>query len=108
LDSICGSISAAIGCDVVRAEHHHDDLGFEALKLAILHAPEDMLSAVGIDAEVGGLERCEGAVPNRLAAARAGSGSPEIGDGIADEQDINVALFGDIEKGIVTRSAGAL
>src|SRR5438552_1357170 len=67
-----------------------------------------MLGAVGVDAEIGGLERRKSTLPHSLAAARAGSGSPEVSDRIADEQHVNVALLRDFEEGIMTGIGAAL
>src|SRR5206468_1158135 len=45
-----------VGLDVVGAEQEHDDLGGDAVELAVGDAPEDVLGAVAADAEVGGGE----------------------------------------------------
>ena len=54
----------------------------------LIHAPEDVLGAVATDAEIGGVARGVILVPDVRAAV-----APEVGDGIAHEQNVNAALF---------------
>ena len=54
----------------------------------MVNAPEDVLRAVTADAEIGGVARRVKFGPDLRAAI-----APEVGDGIAQEQQINAAFF---------------
>ncbi len=84
-----GDLRSRVGTGVVGADHQHDRLGLDAVEVAVLHAPEDMLRAVAADAEVGGLQRRVAFGPDGFARA-----APALGDGIAKENDIDVTLLG--------------
>ena len=58
LDAL-GDLVGGVGAGVVGADHQDDDLGADAVELAVLDPPEDVLGAVAADAEVG---RVAGAV----------------------------------------------
>jgi hypothetical protein len=65
----------------------------EELRTRFLHPPQQLLDALAGDAEVRGVERRPRAVPHRAAAI-----APPVGDRIADEQEVDVAGFGDVEE----------
>jgi hypothetical protein len=92
-----GDLLGAMAAGVVRADHEDGDLGGDAVEFAVLDAPEDVLGLIAADAEVGGLQGTEGFVPDFLAAAAA----PAVGDGIAEEEDVNIAFLGDLDKAFV-------
>ena len=69
----------------------------DAVQFAVVHAPKDVLGAVAADAEVGGVARRVILVPDIRAAV-----APEVGDGIAHEQNVNAALLRFLHKTFVT------
>ena len=81
---------------VVRADHEHDLLRLEAVEVAVLQAPQDMLRAVAADAEVRGLQRRPILLPDRLAFAL-----PAVRDGVAEEDELGLALLGDLVERLV-------
>ena len=79
---------------VVRADHEEDALRLVAVELAALvEAPEDVLRAVGGDAEVEHLHVAFGEVlPELRLAVR----FPEVRDRVADEYDLRAAVRHDL------------
>jgi len=51
---------------VIRSDIQDDQLGMDALQFPVLDPPQDAMSGVAPDAEVGGLERGEIFVPHHL------------------------------------------
>lgn len=85
-----------IAIDVVRAKHQHDELCFERVQFAVLHPPQHALSCVAADSEVGGLQRSEVLIPDRLSRI-----PPSIGDRIAHEKQLDRRAAGNLDKGFV-------
>ena len=54
------AVVAGLPADVVGAGQDHDDLRVDAVELAVLQAPEDVLRPVGAPAEVAGVPAVEG------------------------------------------------
>ncbi len=79
---------------VVGADHEDDEFGFEAVEVAVVETPEDVFGAVAADAEVGGfvIGPC---IPCGFACA-----IPALGDGVAEEDELGFAFFGDFVEGI--------
>jgi hypothetical protein len=105
LDDVIGRVSV----DVVGSQHQNDKLSLEAFQLAILHAPQHALRRVGGDSEVRGVQFAKSFVPNRLAnhclrtrRTSARTVPPEIGDRVANEQQIDVALLCDLNKALMS------
>lgn len=94
VDGFCGVATAV--ADVVGADEDHDDFGVEAHDFAVFEPPEDVLGAVAAESEVACFQVSEVCVPRRLAAA-----FPALGDGVAKEDDIDSALFGELDAVLV-------
>jgi len=85
------------GLEVVGAGHDHDHPRVAALEFAVLHAPQDELRAVAFDSEVcNAAQRHDRAVPYLGAPGRKKSG-----DRIAEEQDVDAALRGARDEGVM-------
>ena len=80
---------------VVGADHEHDHLGVNSIELTISDAPDDVLSLITADAEVGSLIGTVVVVPNVW------SPDPFLGDGIAEKEKVDGAGFTAIQKGLV-------
>ncbi len=93
-----GNLIRRIVFAVVGADHEDDDLGVDAVNFAVLDAPDDMLGAISADTEIGSVAIGVEFIPNAFAAI-----APEIGDGIAHEQEINSSGFGLLHEILVTR-----
>ena len=89
-------LRTALVAGVVRADHEHDGLRLQAVEVAVVEAPEDVLGAVAADAEVGGLEGRPGLVPHGLAFA-----FPSMGDGVAQEDELGFAFLRDDVEGLM-------
>ena len=95
-----------LGAAVVGADHENDDLGFDAVELTVLDAPEDVLGSVAADPEVGWGVFSEGSLPDCALA------SPTCGDGVAEEHELGFSFLCDGDEGVVgfheafLRSAG--
>ena len=78
---------------IERADHivgtDHDDgrFGLDAVKVAIVQPPNDMLGAVAADSEIHGVALGIMLGPGVFAAA-----FPALSDGVADENEITVSL----------------
>ncbi len=86
IDHLGGCVS--IVCGVVGADHNDGHFGVNAVKVAIIHSPEDMLGAVPAGAEIEGFAMTIVNFPDPLAAP-----FPTLGDGVADEGEVDVALI---------------
>ena len=71
---------------IVGADHHDGDFGLDAVELAVLKTPEDVLGAVAADAHVDGLAPTVKFLPHIFARA-----FPDFRDGVADEFDVVIA-----------------
>jgi hypothetical protein len=89
--------------DVVGADHEDHDLRADAVELAVLKAPENVLGPVPGDAEVGRLEGSEVLVPD-LAAGR----PPGVRDGVAEEEDVDTPAAGLLREALVAVEPGTL
>ena len=95
------AISGAVDCaGVVRADHQHHGLRLEALTLAVPQAPQHALRRVAGDREVGGPDAAEVLVEHRLVRVL----HPPVGDRIAVQQQVDVALLGDLDEPFVPRA----
>jgi hypothetical protein len=92
-DGVGRGVVAVAG--VVGADHEDGEFGFEAVIVAVFQAPEDVLGAVAADAEVGGFVGGPGFVPKFFGAF------PALGDGVAKEDELSFAFFGDFVEGFV-------
>ena len=90
-----GDLVGRAAAGVVGADHQHDDLGLDALELAVLNPPEDVLGPVAADAEVGRLARAVEPLPRFLGAV------PALGDRVAQEEQVDVPLLGLLQKRLV-------
>ena len=93
----CGDVFGGVLC-VVGAGEEDDDLRGELADRHVVHAPEDVLGAVGADAEVEGVAVGVVLFPGDVADERpvgAGRLGEVLGDGVADEEEVNgMALRG--------------
>ncbi len=74
--------------DVVGAGEQYDDLRVDAVQLAVLEPPEDVLRAVPAPAEVAGVPAVEGLRPVGQ-EVRIVEGAPAARDGVAEEIDVD-------------------
>src|SRR5262249_50883325 len=88
-----------VAAEIIGADHEHDDLGLDALQLAVLEPPQDVLSAIAADAEVGRLER-DGLLLEDLAAGALAVplATPGIGDRIAQKEHVDATALGDLDE----------
>lgn len=91
--------------EIVGADVDDDDFGLEAVEFTVLEAPEDVLGAIPAEAEIEDFFVFEDRVPS-LWAARGdvgcgGFAAPEVGDGVADEDDFGLDLIFAGEDGLV-------
>lgn len=92
-----GDLLGAVAAHVVGADHQHGRLRRDAFQfLALGDAPKDVLRAIAADAEIGGLQRIEAFLPHVFAAA-----FPSLRDRVAQEQHLDIALLGTVEKALV-------
>jgi hypothetical protein len=73
--------------DVVDADEKDGGFGFQAIEVAVVQAPEDMLGVVAADAEVEGMAGRVIFRPDLFAIAL-----PALSDGVSDEDDFRLAL----------------
>src|ERR1039458_3826790 len=73
--------------DVVDADEDDGDFGLEPVHVAVVQAPEHVLGVVAADAQVQRMTRGGILGPERFAIA-----FPALGDGVADEDDLGLAL----------------
>ena len=71
---------------VVRADHQHDDLRLDAVELAVLDTPEDVLGPVAADAEVGRVPGPVEPLPDVIII-------PPLRDRIAEEEQVDRPPF---------------
>ncbi len=90
----CAISSAVAELGVVGADHEHDDLGLDAVELAVLDPPEDVLGPVAADAEIGRVPRPVEPLPDRVVV-------PALRDRIAEEEQVDVPLLGSLEEAAV-------
>jgi hypothetical protein len=88
-----GGFGGGVAADVVGADHQDDDFGVDVVEFAMGEAVEDVLGFVATDAEVGGFEGSEFIDPDDFAFV-----VEVIGDGVAFEVDVDIALFGEGEE----------
>ena len=80
------------GLDVVRAGEHDDHFGVNALELAVLHPPQNVLRSVGAPAEIPGIPAEEVLAPVREQVGVLGvAGSPATDDRVAEEINVDPA-----------------
>jgi len=79
-------VGLAVVLGVVGADHHDGGFGLDAVELAVLKTPEDVLGVVAADAHVDGLAGAVELLPDIFAVPL-----PAFGDGVADELDVVVA-----------------
>ena len=77
---------AAVG--IARSGHHHGQLGRDAINVAMIQPPENVLRAIAADAQVDGVAFAVELLPHRLACS-----FPALRDRIADEDQVDVALL---------------
>ena len=68
------------------------------MELAVSQAPQDVLRAISADAEVAGIPGGEFPGPDGISGA-----VPAVGDGVADEVEIDAAFLGLGDVGVVAR-----
>ncbi len=105
-----GDFRAGGAAGIIGADHEHDGLGLVALALTVLQAPEDALGGVARDAEIGDLHIAEILIQDTLAARialRIGFHIPQVGDGIAVEEDVEIAGLGGLDEGVMPTGAYA-
>src|ERR1035437_739968 len=83
-------LAVVLVAGVVRADEQDDDFGADVFEFAVFNPPENVLDAVPTDAEV---RRVAWRVKLRPDFAAAVAPAPAVGDGIANEQKVNAALF---------------
>ena len=83
---------AGLLADVVGAGEEHDDLRVDAVQLAVLQAPQDVLRPIPAPAEVAGIPAVEGLLPMGQ-EVRVVEGAPATGDGVAQEVEIDAAAL---------------
>ena len=94
VDHLLGGVAALTG--IVCADHHHGDLGADVFYVAVVQSPQDVLGAVATDSEVHGVALGEVPGPDRFAGVL-----PGVGDGVADEDQVDVALgHALVERGV--------
>ena len=93
---VAGRLAVTLEAGVVRADHHHHGLRLDAIELAVLQPPQDVLRAVTADAEVRGLQRGEVRIPDFLATLLLAA--PGVGDGVTDEEHVDIPLLGDFDE----------
>ncbi len=77
------AISSAVALSgVIRADHEHDHLGLDAVELAVLDSPEDVLGPVAADAEIGRVPGPVEPLPDLVII-------PPLGDRIAEEEQVD-------------------
>src|SRR2546423_8181076 len=105
-----GDFRSGCAAGVVGADHQHDRFGLMALSFAVLKTPQHALRRIARDAEVGDLYVAEILAHDSLAAGVAEwvtIGAKEIGDGIPNEHDVKVAVFGALHQRGLAVPAGA-
>ena len=90
---------------MVGADQQHHPPGRDAVQLAVVNAPEDLLDAIGTEAEVeGGPVFGEELVPDRFTGGRkplGGNAAEMVCDRVAEEDYLRMAGPG-FERGVVT------
>jgi hypothetical protein len=89
-----GNLVGRVGPGVVGADHQDRDLGMNSVDLTVLDAPEDMLRAVAADPEIGRVAGPVEPLPHLIIV-------PSLGDRVAQEEEVDVALPGLIEELLV-------
>ena len=99
-----GDLIRCVELDVVRANHHHDDLRADIVELAVRQPPEHVLSAVPSVAEVDDATAREEPVPLVHAGSPAADGvaAPEMRDRVAKHHDFRLAALHQRGRGRVT------
>ena len=89
-DALADLLAVAHGlrAQVVRADQQHDDLRAGVLQAHTLDAPEHLLGPIGGNTELDRLAAGIVLLPDALAV-----GAPEIGNRVADEDDVQPAFF---------------
>ena len=73
---------------VVRADHDHGQLGMQALEVAVIEPPQDVLGLIAADAEIQSMPFLVVFLPNFFAAP-----FPTMRDRIANEEQLGVRML---------------
>lgn len=98
-----GDLFGRVRAGVVGADHDDGELGLNAVDVAVVEPPEDVLGAVAADAEVDGVTRGVGLGPNLFSGP-----FPALGDGVADEDQVDVPLLDPLVERFVTLHPAAV
>ena len=90
-----GDPCGGVGPGIVGPDHEDNDARLDALNLALLDAPKDVLGAISTDAKVGWLVTAKGAIPNVRPSA------PASGDGVAQKKETHFLFSRDREEMLV-------